>query len=185
MDHVNLYDFDGVIVNAFEEALFNLPETEHDFQFIRRVSHRFDLDLSQESRKSARYICMQAIMDRNNIRMEPGLMFDHISKPFHIITARCDRFAVKRMHKFLMERGLEPIKIMQMDHLAKGLMIESLLERHQETRFTFWDDNLRHVTSARLLRHPRLEVFHVDNNLKDFYTKAESFYLNFILELSQ
>lgn len=180
---VSLYDFDGVIGAPFEEALFTMNAQDEDHQFIRAVSEQYGLDLSNESFASARYICLQAVMFNENIPIQPGPMFDQIEGPFHILTARCDKFAVWRMHQFIDMHNLKPVKTMHLDHLAKGIMIRSIMDRHPDVRFRFYDDNLRHIRSARQLHDPRLEVFHVDNDMELLYVEAESFYRSRILKV--
>jgi len=182
---MNLYDFDGVIASPLEEALFQLPSGPHDSAFVRKVSDRFDLDLSNESPLSQRYICVQAVLWDACIDIQPGPMFEKITGPYHILTARCDRFAVARMHEFVTDNlVVKPIKTMHLDHLPKGRMIEVLLERHPDVQFRYWDDNHGHCTSANMLRSPRLEVFPVDSGIEPYYTEAESYFRNTILELA-
>lgn len=178
---INLYDFDGVLASPFEEALFTMPETEHDAEFIRQMSYDFDIDLQYESQQSQRYIALQACMDEMGVWINRGPLFDQIKGPFHILTARADRFAIKRMHLFIGQHRLKPVKILHLDHLPKGLIIDVLLERHPEIHFEFWDDNMRHVESARALNSSRLTVNHVDNDMEPLYTAAESFYRDRIL----
>lgn len=182
---MNLYDFDGVLSHSLEEALFQMPVTRHDEEFIRKVSQLAVMDLSQESRQSARYICMQAILWYNRIPIRKGPITPDYRHPYYILTARSDRFAVRRMHEFVMEYlRPEPIKTQHLDHLPKGQAIAVLLERHPDTMFTFYDDNIRHIESAASLKTDRLCVVHVDNSLPSLYTEADSFYRNTILELA-
>ena len=184
---VQLFDFDGVLASPLEEALFQMPIGPHDVAFIAKMASRHTLDLSQEKITSARYICIQAALYDAGIPIQPGPCIDSIgTRPFHIITARSDRFAVARMYDFIEDNMLDnkPIKTLHVDHLPKGQIIQVLLDRHPDTRYVFWDDSPGHVTSARMLRNPRLDVFHVVNDMKDFYTEAESFYRKTILELA-
>ena len=182
---MNLYDFDGVLADPLEEALFQMPTTEHDAEFIRVVSRDLNLDLSQESLTSQRYICIQAIMWAHEMPILPGKVVPQDEHPFYILTARSDIYAVRRMHEFITESyWKEPIKTQHLDHLPKGIAIELLLQRHPDTHFRFFDDNPRHIQSAQLLRSDRLEIFHVDNQLASRYEEAQSFYRNAILELA-
>lgn len=182
---MNLYDFDGVLGHPLEEALFQLPPTRHDSNFVDAVSQRFNMDLSQESSQSARYVCMQAIMWRYSIPIDPGFIRPDYNHPYYILTARSDFYGIRRMHRFVEnELAVYPVKVQHLDHLPKGQAIGLLLERHPDTFFRFYDDNPRHITSAKMLRSDRLEIFHVDNQLKSFYEEAESVYRNKILELA-
>lgn len=182
---MNLYDFDGVLGHSLEEALFQMGPTLHDAEFVRRVSKLASMDLSQESPTSARYICIQAILWYNRIPIRQGVITPDYNNPYYILTARSDRFAVRRMHDFVQEAyAVQPIKTHHLDHLPKGQAIEVLLDRHPETQFNFYDDNPRHVESAMALCHERLNVFQVDNGLPSLYEEAESFYRNTILELA-
>lgn len=182
---MNLYDFDGVLAHPLEEALFQMPATEHDSEFIRKVCKHFKMDLSQESVTSQRYICIQAILWAADHPIKAGPVTPEAEHPYYIMTARSDRFAVRRMHDYVQKKlSPQPIKTQHLDHLPKGQAIEVLLQRHPDTHFRFYDDNPRHVLSARMLRSDRLEVFHVDNGLDSLYTEAESFYRNTILELA-
>lgn len=182
---MNLYDFDGVLADPLEEALFQMPTTEHDAEFIRAVSDQFNLDLSQESLTSQRYICIQATLWADNILVKKGEVSPQDGYPYYILTARSDIYATRRMHEFI-DAFLwpEPVKVMNLDHLPKGVAIELLLQRHPDTHFRFFDDNPRHIQSAQLLRSDRLEIFHVDNQLASRYEEAQSFYRNTILELA-
>lgn len=180
---VNLYDFDGVLASPFEEALFTMDQTIHDAQFIAAVSERQGLNLSAESFMSQRYICLQAVLLRHGIDVEPGPVTPECGVPYHIITARCDRFAVARMHNYIDDNNLKPIKTMHLDHLEKGQMIQCLLDRHPDVRFSFWDDNPRHIQSALQLKSSRLTVHPVDNDMSMHYMQAKTFYINKILEL--
>lgn len=174
---VNLYDFDGVLASPFEEALFTLPTYDRDAEFVDRVSKALALDLSDQSPQSKRYICMQAIMWMSRIPIQRGPVTPEPLVPYHVITARCDRFAVARCHEALgMLFKPMPVKTMHVDHLPKGQMLQVLLDRHPECNFRFWDDNPRHIESALSLKSDRLEVFHVDNDMKDAYEEAELFY---------
>jgi hypothetical protein len=173
-----------VIAYPFEEALFRMPETDHDNEFVRVTCERFGLDLGSESLRSARYVCIQAVMHKHGICVVPGPIFNQVEGPFHIITARSDRFAVARMHSFIKDYDLKPNKILQTDCLPKGQVIQMLLERHPDTHFRFWDDTMKHILSAKLLRSDRLEVFHVDNDMEPVYDRAESYYRKTILEFA-
>lgn len=183
MTHVNIYDFDGVLAEPLEEALFTMPSTPVDSEFVTKVCDNMGLDLSCESPLSQRYICIQAVLEYINWPINPGPLFDRIEGPFHVMTARCDRFAVARVHQFLEEHALQPIKVMHMDHLAKGKLLDVILERHPENTYSFYDDNLKHIESAMKLQNERLSVFHVDNNMQPFYTRAFKLYTNTILEV--
>lgn len=181
MKTVNLYDFDGVLASPFEEALFTLPDTESDAEFIRSVSHTLSLDLSSESPRGQRYMALQSVLWHNRHGINPGPVSPEKGVPFYIITARCDLYATRRMHEFVSERlGSRPLKTMHVDHLVKGIMLDMLLERHPDVNFKFWDDNPRHIESARALNSDRLEIFHVDNDMGSVYPEAESFYRNLV-----
>lgn len=186
MPTINLFDFDGVIADPIEEGLFKMPQTPHDVEFMSKMCRRHDLDLSQETFESARYICMQAAMYDACIPTKPGPCFEMLAEgTYYIITARSDRFAVRRMHDFLDECAPRlPIKTLHLDHQAKGAAIKVLLDRHPSTRYRFFDDREKHVTSARMLCNSRLDVFHVDNDIRGIYEEAESFYRTTILELA-
>lgn len=186
MKTLDIFDFDGVLAEPFEEALFTMPETEHDDTFVKEVSGWafIDLDLSLESKLSQRYICIQAVL-RHILRVdvEPGPMFKKAGmNPFHIMTARCDRFAVPRVHDFVAKHGLNPIKVMHTDHLPKGIMLQTILDRHPDVRINFYDDTQRHIDSALSLNNPRLNVFKVDNDMQPYYDRAIKFYNSVILE---
>ena len=182
---MNLYDFDGVLADSLEEALFQMPATKHDSEFIETVSSDFDLDLSQESITSQRYICIQATLWSCGYPVRAGKIAPDPEHPFYILTARSDIYATRRMHEFIdAHLWPEPVKVMNLDHLPKGIAIELLLQRHPDTHFRFYDDNPRHIQSAQLLRSDRLEIFHVDNQLASRYEEAQSFYRNTILELA-
>lgn len=179
---VNIYDFDGVIASPFEEALFQMPVGIHDQEFIQIMSESLGVDLSGESLRSARYICIQGWLWERDAMITQGPMFQKLEGPYHIMTARCDRFASARLHEFLDVNMMTPIKIFQLDQMPKGQMLEVLLERHPDTCFRFYDDTMKHISSARLLRNPRLEVFHVDNDMEPHYVAASTFYKQSILE---
>lgn len=187
LNRVQLLDFDGVLGYALEEALFQMPMGPHDVEFIQKMAQRHSLQLVQESFFSARYICIQAALFDACIPIQQGPMCAKlITEPYYIITARTDRFAVSRVQEFIedLPDAQKPIKCFHTDHLPKGQVIEMLLGRHPDTHYTFYDDNLRHVTSARLLRNDRLDVFHVDIDMEAEYTAASTFYKNTILELA-
>ena len=124
-------------------------------------------------------------MWRYGIPINPGVIQPDYNHPYYILTARSDFYAARRMQRFVeQELAVYPIKVQHLDHLPKGQAIELLLERHPDTFFRFYDDNLRHIISAKMLRSDRLEIFPVDNNLKSFYEEAESLYYGKILELA-
>jgi len=180
---VDVFDFDGVVAEPLEEALFTMPATIHDPEFIRVMCDWLGIDLRSESAASARYICLQGALKLMEFQINPGPLFWKVGvNPFHIMTARCDRFAVARVHQFIGEKGLKPIKIMHTDHLPKGQMLKVMLERHPDTHFNFYDDNPRHIESAKILNNPRLSVFKVDNDMEPFYTLAHKLYHSQILE---
>lgn len=188
MPNVNIFDFDGVLADPIEEGLFQLDITPDSISFMQKMVQRHCLDLSQETLKSAHYICMQAAMLDAGIPIKPGpLMRKTLEGRYHILTARSDRFAVARMQLFIednMEDCDRPIKIMHVDHLPKGQMLQMILDRHPNTRYTFFDDREKHVRSARELRNPRLDVFHVDNDMRLVYEEASDFYHDTILDLA-
>ena len=181
MPHVNIFDFDGVLADPLEEGLFNLPLGYKSQRLVEAVTRELGLDLRGESAKSAHYICMQAVLWQSCIPIETGPMFEKVYEgPYHILTARSDRFAVTRLHEFLIdplpqERHL-PVKIMHVDHLPKGQVLEMLLDRHPENTYTFYDDREKHIQSARELKNPRLDIFHVDNDMAPVYERASTFY---------
>lgn len=181
LPNVNIFDFDGVLASPVEEALFQKEVTPESVQFMVKMVKRHSLDLSQETLKSAHYICMQAALWDLGHPIEPGPLLEKALKSdrYHILTARSDRFAVLRMQEFIednMEDGEKPIKIMHVDHLPKGKMLEMMLDRHPTTRYSFYDDREKHIQSARSLKNPRLDVFHVDNDLNDVYEEASTLY---------
>lgn len=184
MKTLNIYDFDGVIAEPFEEALFNMPITEHDESFIKEVSgwSFVDMDLSLESFVSKRYICIQAVLYQLRTPILQGPLFYKLEGPYHIMTARSDRFAVRRVHEFIYSNGLTPIKVMHTDHLPKGEMLKTILERHPDIQINFYDDTQRHIDSALALNNSRLSVFKVDNNVEPFYDRAIKFYNSVILD---
>lgn len=182
MNHIKILDFDGVVASPFEEALFTMPATPHDKEFIKTVSYWNEIDLSSESVASARYICIQAMMLVMLMPIDAGPHYPRARGNFYIMTARCDRFAVKRCHNFIESGQLKPIKIMHTDHLPKGTLIEILLDQHPDTTYTFYDDNPRHIESARALGSERLEVVQVDNDMRPYYDRASSFYKSHLLE---
>ena len=188
LPNVNLFDFDGVLAYPLEEGLFQLPLGPHDVEFVSKMAYRHDLNLSRESFKSSRYICIQAALYDAGIPIKRGPAFQHILEgPYHIITARSDRFAVARVQEFIennMHSHERPIKVMHVDHLPKGQMIQMLLDTHQDNRYSFYDDREKHVVSARSLKNPRLDVYHIDNDMTDVYVEASKFYNETILELA-
>lgn len=180
-NNMDIFDFDGVLADPVEEALFQLELTNDSFKLIKRMSLRHKLDLSQESHKSAHYICMQAALWDMCHPIKPGPMLGKAcsSPRYHILTARSDRFAVMRMQEFIednMDEGQAPLKIMHVDHLPKGQMLKMLLDRHPNTRYSFYDDRQKHIDSARELKDSRLDVFHVDNDMESAYQEASTLY---------
>lgn len=182
MNHVDIFDFDGVLASPFEEALFTMDATIHDPKLITRTEKEYGLNLSLESRQSARYISIQAALMELDVPIQPGISFPLAGRnPYHILTARCDRFAVTRMHMFLMEKELNPIKTMHTDHLEKGKMLEVLLARHPDVTYNYFEDNPRHIESAMKLKSPRLNVYRVDNHMESYYLAAHKFYIEEII----
>ena len=187
MAHVNIFDFDGVLADPLEEGLFNLELTGRATDLIHKMSVRHGLNLKGESLKSAHYIAMQAALWDACVPITPGPMFDRIAEgPYHILTARSDRFAVARVQEFIstnLPDRHRPIKIMHVDHLPKGQMLKMMLDRHPDNTYSFYDDRVKHIQSALELHDPRLDVFHVDNDMEDAYERASTFYQT-ILDLA-
>jgi hypothetical protein len=183
MKYVDIFDFDGVLAEPLEEALFTMEDTIHDKEFIKVMSELQRLDLSVESKSSQRYICIQAALLRMGVGINTGPAFEYAGRlPFHVLSARCDRFAVTRMHQFLVRHDLRPIKTMHTDHLAKGEMLKVLLERHPDVTYNYFEDSPRHIESAMGIKSERLNVWRVDNIMEPFYTSAHKFYISQILE---
>lgn len=184
---LNIFDFDGVLGDPIEEALFTMPEHEADEAFMRKMSVRHNLDLRFESQKSARYICIQAALQDLGIGIKPGPKINHIpmSDPYHILTARCDRFAVQRMHEFLeFNVGNLPLRTFHVGSTRKAHVLEMMLNLNSEVSYVFWDDNINHIHYANALDNPRIITKYVDNNMDEAYKEAVTFYENTILENS-
>ena len=184
--HINVFDFDRVLADPLEEGLFNLPINKDGEQLIKKMSQRHQMDLSGESLKSAHYISMQAALWDAGVPIMSGVMYERVYKgPYYILTARSDRFAVARMQEFIeaIPDRYRPIKIMHVDHLPKGQMLKMMLDRHPDNTYSFYDDRVKHIQSALELRDPRLDVFHVDNDMEDAYERASTFYQT-ILDLA-
>lgn len=183
MARLNVYDFDGVLASPFEEALFNLNTTKRDADFVQVVSDGMNLDLSGESLQSARYICLQALMFHLGHEITPGPIRIEKGIPFHIVTARSDWYATARMRQFLHHYYIKPVKLIQMDHLNKALLLDSLATRHPDVDIRFWDDRRKHTDAAKKLGHSNLTIFRVDNQMEQFYKDAQSFYEDQILRV--
>lgn len=182
MKYVDIFDFDGVLANPFEEALFSMDATIHDKKLIAAMEKLNDIDLSSETPTSARYIAIQAALLHMDTPIQPGIAFHHAGRtPFHILTARCDRFAVTRMHIFLMEQELKPIRTMHTGEVDKGKIIETLLDRNPKVTYNYFEDNERHIASAMKLDSPRLNVWRVDNHMESYYLAAHKFYIEEII----
>lgn len=175
---IHLYDFDGVLASPFEEALYCLPVNLEDQQFIDRASLLFGIGNNQESLKSIRYMMMQATMLEFEQEIKPGPVRPDPSVPFMIITARSDYFSISRMMNFLSDQDLMPIRIFNVGDTPKKETIQTLLDKHPETEFTYWDDRQSHVDGANSLKSSRLTCHLVDNDLESYYEKAESYYRN-------
>jgi hypothetical protein len=184
--HINIFDFDGVLADPLEEGLFNLPITSDGERLIEKMSQRHKMDLSGESLKSAHYISMQAALWDSCVPIMSGPKIDETkAAPYYILTARSDRFAVARMQEFIqaLPDPYRPIKIMHVDHLPKGQMLKMMLDRHPDNTYSFYDDRAKHIDSALALCSPRLDVFHVDNDMERVYERASTFYQT-ILDLA-
>ena len=176
---VNIFDFDGVIGHPIEEALFTMPVHEHDKAFMEKMSRRHNLDLTYESHQSGRYICIQAAMQDLGIPIKRGPKADEVPVvgPYHILTARCDRFAVQRMHEFLdFEFGNLPLRTFHVGSTRKAHVLQMMLNLNDEVNYTFWDDNINHIHYANALDNPRMATKYVDNPMEVHYQDAVTLY---------
>lgn len=183
MTHINLFDFDGVVGSAFEEALFTMPQHPDDARFIRGASAQYQFKAPGESRQSLRYMLLQRAMWDFGHNIRTGPLFDKIasSEPCMIITARCDLYAVKRMMKFIQFHNLKPTRVFHVGSCEKLITVDMLTQALPDSTFKFYDDNQKHVDGVISLREKRVEAFKVDNDMEDMYEKAIKYYRSEIL----
>lgn len=181
---IRLFDFDGVLGSAFEEALFTMPvDPSWDGYFMQKASRKFKLHALEESVESRRYMLLQRAMWERKDGIRPGPLLDEASTgEFMILTARSDLYAIKRMHDFLDFHGLKPTRVFTLGSTPKELVVKMLLEEFPREDFTFWDDNPKHVAGVIALNNPRVTAIKVDNNMKELYGKVIQYYQKQIMK---
>lgn len=181
---MRIFDFDGVIGSAFEEALFTMPETPTDAIFMNAAQKRFRLKIEGESRLSSRYMLIQRAMWDMNHGIEEGPRYhDAVNgQPLIVLTARSDLYAVKRMHQFLDYHGIRPSRTFHVGSVPKHHTVTMMMKAMPETQFTFYDDNQSHVDGVNNLKNDRVSAFFVDNDMEAAYERASSFYNDQLLE---
>ena len=175
---IKLFDFDGVLASPFEEALYQMPVSARDSEFIDKAAARYGLGAGHltESVSSFRYMCMQAVMDDLGHPIREGPLLDKAEGPFMVITARSDFFALRRMFRFLEWYGKMPLYIFTLGKTPKFRVVERLLIQYPNASFEFYDDLLKHVEPVEALGSDRVTTFHVDNDMGPVYEKAQSYF---------
>ena len=175
---INIFDFDGVLCDPLEDAVFRLPEMDSDKEFNELGREYFRIARLTSNPKRARHLILQEYLYHVGIGCQPGPAYSKLSRhdPFFVLTARSGPGAVARVSEFFETCGHLPEEMFFVGPCSKNHHIQILCDWFPDQQLTFYDDNQHHIDEAANLTCPNLTSVHVDNNIETLGPAALELY---------
>lgn len=168
---IHVFDFDGVLADACEDAIYRLPVTENEKVFLQQASNIYGFSQDHDPAYT-RHIAIQYRLLDLKIDIQPGPYFGlatSINEPFYILTARSAPPAIIRVQDFLKCNELFPQEIFFVGRAGKTAQLKWICEHHDYV--TFYDDSINHIKDAESLELANLQTVHVKPEIDHFAVK--------------
>jgi len=164
-DAIYLMDFDGVIIDSFEDEIYRLEPDEVENGLFRDVERRFDLKISEMDHRYQRHLLYQAAAATLELPMRPGVGLDlakrvNAESRLSVLTARSGWYPIFRTRSFLDQHGVHPIETFHVGRVSKRPQIELVLAEFSRRKVVYVEDSMSHLNAVRDIAGDRLTLVH-------------------------
>lgn len=183
-----IFDFDGVVIDGFEEAIFQLDEEEGERENLAQIARHLGIKCDQMDVRYQRHLLYQAAAQKIGLGMSEGPAFELFAqasekRPCFLLSARSGWFAVERARAFMAETGNIPVETFFVGRVSKTLQIETVMAEHHGN-IIFFDDRLEHIEKVNreidnTIKN-RLDLCHIKKTSR--YTRDARIHFNETVE---
>lgn len=157
---IHIYDFDGVLADPTEDAIYRLPVTSEEQSFLDRTSEFYDFRRDHDDAYTRHVAVQYCLADlRLPIEAGPCLASAQVSQdPMFILTARSAPPAVDRVNNFLRQFKLNPQETFFVGRAGKIAQLSYVCQNTSDV-VRFYDDSPAHIEAAKALGLSNLESF--------------------------
>lgn len=171
-----LYDFDGVLADGLEDAIYKLPEIDSEKEVLITAAKNFGIStrIYEKDIRYLRHLVFQEAAYRAQKPIKPGPLLEQAMEksndniPIFIVTARSGPSAIRRMLDFLSSHGLVAQEIFCVGRVSKTSQISYVLKKLAVRHVYFFDDSGRHISNAKNMKGDRVSAHQIksSNNVR-------------------
>lgn len=166
---VYAFDFDGVIASRFEDDIYKLAPFEEERPLIEAVAQAFRIPCAGMHLPYQRHLVYQAAAWKLSLPIAEGpgiraaIEASQNAKLF-ILTARSGWYAVERLRRFVLERGLTTVETYHVGRVSKDRQIELLSREFPRLQVTYVDDSAAQLDGLSRLQLANVSLVYADSD---------------------